>query len=39
MSDTPVLILGTRSFAEDAMDVVDDTPGFTPAGFVESLGN
>jgi acetyltransferase EpsM len=33
----PLLILGTRSFAEDAYDVIDDTPGFRVAGFVENL--
>jgi len=33
----PVLILGTRSFSEDAFDVIDDTPGFRVTGFVENL--
>ena len=32
-----VLILGTRSFAEDAFDVIDDTPGYRVTGFVENL--
>jgi perosamine synthetase len=34
---TEVLILGTRSFAEDAFDVIDDTPGVVVTGFVENL--
>jgi acetyltransferase EpsM len=33
----PVLICGTRSFAEEIADVVSDTPGWSVSGFVENL--
>lgn len=33
----PVLILGTRTFAEEVADVVSDVPGLEPAAFVENL--
>jgi sugar O-acyltransferase (sialic acid O-acetyltransferase NeuD family) len=36
-AERPLLICGTRSFAEEVADVVSDTPGFTVAGFVENL--
>ena len=36
-ADRPLLICGTRSFAEEIADVVSDTPGFAVAGFVENL--
>lgn len=34
---TPVLLLGSRSFAAEAADIVSDTPGFRLAGFVENF--
>ena len=36
-AEQPLLICGTRSFAEEIADVVSETPGFTVAGFVENL--
>jgi sugar O-acyltransferase (sialic acid O-acetyltransferase NeuD family) len=39
VDDQPVLILGTRSFSEDAFDVIDDTPGYCVTGFVENLAS
>jgi len=36
-TERPLLICGTRSFAEEIADVVSDTPGFAVAGFVENL--
>jgi len=36
-SDQPILILGTRTFAEHVADVIDETPGFRVAGFVENM--
>lgn len=36
-ADRPLLICGTRSFAEEIADVVSDTPGFAVVGFVENL--
>ena len=36
-AERPLLICGTRSFAEEIADVVSDTPGFVAAGFVENL--
>lgn len=35
--EQPVLILGTRTFAEDAADVISETPGLRVDGFVENL--
>jgi acetyltransferase EpsM len=39
MSDDPrpLLILGTRSFAEEIADVISEVPGYEVAGFVENL--
>ena len=34
---TPLLILGTRTLAEEVADLAADTPGFRVAGFVENL--
>ena len=36
-SDRPILILGTRTFAEHVADVIDETPGYRVAGFVENM--
>jgi acetyltransferase EpsM len=36
-SETPVLILGTRTLALEIADLVSDTPGVTVAGFVENM--
>lgn len=36
-SDRPILILGTRTFAEHVADLIDDTPGYRVAGFVENM--
>lgn len=36
-AERPLLICGTRSFAEEIADVVSETPGFTVAGFIENL--
>jgi len=35
--ERPVLICGTRTFAEEIADVVSETPGLRLAGFVENL--
>ena len=37
MSDRPVLVLGTRTFALEIADLVSETPGLRVAGFVENL--
>ena len=34
---TPLLVLGTRTLAEEVADLAADTPGFRVAGFVENL--
>jgi len=36
-SGRPVLILGTRTFAEHVADLIDETPGYHVAGFVENM--
>jgi acetyltransferase EpsM len=36
-ADRPILILGTRTFAEHVADLVDETPGYRVAGFVENM--
>lgn len=33
----PLLLLGTRTFAEEMADVISDVPGFRVAGFVENM--
>jgi sugar O-acyltransferase (sialic acid O-acetyltransferase NeuD family) len=35
--ERPVLVLGTRTFAEEVADLVSDVPGLRVAGFVENL--
>ncbi|MFV1966807.1 MAG: NeuD/PglB/VioB family sugar acetyltransferase [Pirellulaceae bacterium] len=35
--NVPLLILGTRSFAEEIKDLADETPGVSVVGFVENL--
>jgi sugar O-acyltransferase (sialic acid O-acetyltransferase NeuD family) len=36
-TDQPILILGTRTFAEHVADLIDETPGYRVAGFVENM--
>lgn len=36
-NDRPILILGTRTFAEHVADIIDETPGYRVAGFVENM--
>jgi len=36
-SVSPVLVLGTRTFAVEVADLVSEVPGFRAAGFVENL--
>lgn len=37
MSEQPILICGTRSFAVEVADLVSEMPGFAVTGFVENL--
>jgi sugar O-acyltransferase (sialic acid O-acetyltransferase NeuD family) len=37
LTERPLLVGGTRTFAEEIADVVDETPGLRVAGFVENL--
>ena len=36
-TNRPILILGTRTFAEHVADLIDETPGYHVAGFVENM--
>jgi acetyltransferase EpsM len=37
MSETPLLICGTRTFAEEIADLASEVPGYRVVGFVENL--